>query len=238
MQRQVGMVVGGSPPPVTTFTVFSFDRGSRAWAFAQMGMARPLLLNVPGLRFCRMMGAGRGLGFTLKPDWGRYALLAVWEDEAHARAFLDSSTFMARYRTRAAREATAVLRTLAAHGAWGGANPFLPATARPEGDGQPVAVLTRAAINPLRAGSFWGEVPRVSRRLAGAPGLLASIGVGEAPFFLQATFSLWRSVEQMKAFAYGTPEHRRVIRRVRREGWYGEELFARFQVVEATEPFP
>ena len=225
-------------PPVTTLTVFTFVPGSRAWAFSQMGMARPLLMNVPGLRFHRMMGAGRGLGFTLNPDWGRYAFLGVWDDESTARAFLADSPFMVRYRSRAARASTAVLRTLSAHGKWGGTNPFLPSAGESPQPGAPIGVLTRAFINPLRAGSFWGEVGKVSRRLADAPGLIGSIGVGEAPFFLQATFSLWRSFDDMKAFAYGSPEHRRVIRRTRQERWYGEELFARFAVVERPDVFP
>lgn len=229
--------------PLTTLTVFTFAPGSRAWAFAQMGMARPLLLNVPGLRFRRMMGAGRGLGFTLRPDWGRYAFLATWDDDGTARAFLADSPFMTRYRSRASGAATVLLRPRSARGAWGGVNPFAPTAAQaedaaPADEAAPVAVLTRAAINPWRAGSFWGEVPTVSQALADAPGLQGSIGVGEAPFLLQTTFSLWRSLADMRRFAYGSPQHLRVIRRTRRENWYGEELFARFDVLERPEAFP
>ncbi len=224
--------------PVTTLTVFRFARGARFWAFAQMAFARPLLRNVPGLRFHRLMGAGRGLGFTRKPDWGRYALLAVWDSEASARAFLDSSRFIRRYRGRAAGSATAVLRTLSAHGAWDGANPFLPAAPLPAGGDGPLAVLTRATIRPGRLRAFWQQVAPVSRARAGADGLVASIGIGELPFVRQATFSLWRSAEDMQAFAYRSPEHRQVVRRTRDESWYREDLFARFAVVETLGEFP
>src|SRR5947207_15608270 len=95
-----------NPVPITSLTVFTFPTGARAWAFAQMGLARPLLVGAPGLRFYRLMGSGVGPAFSFRPNWSRYALLGVWEDEARARAFLDSSEFMGRYRAKAARSTT------------------------------------------------------------------------------------------------------------------------------------
>lgn len=205
------------------------------WAFMQMGLARPLLKRLPGLRFYKMLGTGRGKIFSLRPDWSRYAFLGVWESENAARDFLENSTFMGRYRTHSNHQTSAILRTISAHGKWDGRNPFLPAAFYTEGR---IAILTRASIRPARLAAFWRQAASVNDKFAQTPGLLSSIGIGEAPFMRQATFSIWENLQQVKQFAYGENEHRRTIQRVRDEGWYSEELFARFAIVEISQPFP
>jgi heme-degrading monooxygenase HmoA len=97
--------------------------------------------------------------------------------------------------------------------------------------GEPVAVLTRASIRMRAAGRFWGRVGAVDATLRDHPDLLLSFGVGEAPWVLQGTVSVWRSTAAMRAWAYATPAHAEVVRRTRDEGWYAEELFARFRPV-------
>ena len=74
---------------------------------------------------------------------------------------------------------------------------------------------------------------RSADRLSTSAGLVASLGIGEAPVGLQGTFSLWESSSALSEFAYGSEEHQRAIKDTRRIGWYAEELFARFAVVEA-----
>ena len=96
------------------------------------------------------------------------------------------------------------------------------------GDAGPVAVLTRATVRLRHVRPFMTASRQISSELAGADGLLAVCGIGEAPIGRQATFSLWRSADDVARFAAGMPHHATAIRRTRAEGWYGEELFARF----------
>jgi hypothetical protein len=97
-----------------------------------------------------------------------------------------------------------------------------------------VAVLTRATVRARHWPAFVGAGRRVSAEVAAAPGLLAVVGIGEAPVGRQATFSLWRSTADAHAFAYGRPYHLDAVRRTSAEGWYGEQLFARFRPYGST----
>ena len=218
--------------PITTVTLCGYPAASRVWAFNQMGSARRALGQVEGLRFWKLLGTGHGRGFSLRPDFSRYGLLAVWEHRAAANAFFERSTLVAGYRSHAREVWTAYLETSSAHGAWSGVNPFLPAGAH-NGSG-PVAVLTRASIRWSRLRAFWRAVPQTTVALDRAGGLLASIGTGETPVVRPATFSLWRSTADLEAYAYQAQEHVAVIRRRQDEGWYTEELFARFRPIEST----
>ena len=191
-----------------------------------MAFARPQLARIPGLRFWKLLGSGHGRGFSLRPNWARYGLLAVWENGEALENFFAHSTLMQMYRCHAKEIWTVRLQPVEVQGRWSGVNPFFPLA--PLKKDSPIAILTRATIRLSRLRAFWSAVPATSRALGQATGLLASIGIGEAPIFRQATFSLWRSVGDMEAFAFRTAAHREAMRRTRAENWYREELFARF----------
>jgi heme-degrading monooxygenase HmoA len=219
--------------PLTTVTLCGYARGQRLWAFNRMGSARRDLARVRGLRFWKLLGVGLGNGFSLRPDFSRYGLLAVWESEAAAEEFFGGSKLFDDYRSRAEEIWTVRLVTAQSHGLWSGVNPFLPAAQFESAGARPVAVLTRASVRPTRLRAFWSAVPATTRELDAAAGLVASVGTGEAPWLRPATFSLWRDESAMREFAYGAPAHREAIRRRTAEGWYAEELFARFVPVSS-----
>lgn len=219
--------------PLTTLSLVTLRPGHARWALAQMGTAPPQLRRVAGLRFAKLLGSGAG-GFGALPNLRRYGLMAVWDDAAAAAAFFAQHPLWQAYQSRAAETWTAHLGPLKAHGRWDGAAPFdYPADAPPAAGG-PVAVLTRASIRWWKTPRFWRYVAPTSAAVAGAPGVALAIGLGELPVVRQATFSVWRSAAAMQQYAYHDARHREAMRLTRQENWYGEELFARFQVLASA----
>jgi heme-degrading monooxygenase HmoA len=214
---------------MTTFTLFRYSGFQKAWAFSQMAFAPPLLKKTQELDFFKMLGTGRGTGFSIRPDFSRYGLLGVWESETAADEFFKSSPLFKKFLQHSDEYWTVKLQPYQAHGKWDGVAPFK--TDKNILLKTPVAVLTRATIRPQRLQRFWQFVPDTSAELDAARGRIASIGIGEAPFFRQATLSFWHDEESVKDFAYRSPKHREVVRLTREEAWYSEELFARFEVV-------
>jgi hypothetical protein len=230
--------VDDPPSGVASFHLLREPLWRAPVALARLGTDRLRLRGTPGLRFARLLGTGRG-PTAVGADLSRTALFAVWQDATALAAFEDGwfAARVARVRAGGGEVYGVSLALLSGHGRWGGRDvladlrrPRLPLDPEVTAD---VAVLTRATVRPSRWHRFRGSRPPVSRELAGAPGLHAAVGIGEAPVGLQATFSIWSDAAAVTAFAR-SPEHRAVVRRTREEGWYGEELFARFTPLGST----
>lgn len=212
--------------------------GAVADMVGMLGQGR-LAATVPGLRFARRLGTGRGRAMSGRGDLRRWALFAVWDREADLDAFSADHPLARRWQTGSVESWSVRLAPLAAHGNWagidvlGGCHRPLDLGSAKEGP-EPVAVLTRARIPTRHWRSFRRAVPPVAAQLAAAPGLVEVAGVGERPVGLLATFSVWRSGAHADAFAHGPGAHAEVVGSTRRGGWFAEELFARFRPYGST----
>lgn len=224
-----------SDDPLVVLQVWGVGGAGVVGAVRRMATQRMQLRRVAGLRFAKLMGTGDGRTFTVRDaDPGHWALLTVWDDEAAAAGFLDGP--VSRSWQRIATETMTVrLRPIAARGEWARQQPFGDPTPRPT-TGM-VASITRARIAPRKAVTFWRAVPPVSVDLHQVAGLRMALGIGEAPIGLQGTFSLWDSAAALNEFAHRREPHVEAIRRTATEGWYSEELFARFEVLSLDGEF-
>jgi hypothetical protein len=198
-----------------------------------MARERRPLRSTPGLVFGKLLGTGSGQTFGVRDaDIHHWAVIASWASPEAAADF-DGSAVVRRFDARSHERLKVVLEPLSSKGSWSGRRPFEPTPEHEPYDG-PVAALTRARIRPSRWREFWRSVPPVSGELARSEGLRLRLGIGEAPVGLQGTFSLWRSHADLRAFAYHGEAHQLVVRRTRERGWYAEELFARFAVIDVV----
>jgi heme-degrading monooxygenase HmoA len=200
-----------------------------------MGTQRRKLKNNADIKFWKLLGTGSGKTFTSRDaDLHHWAVLTVWDEEANAEKFTDSVA-LSHWQKIQSDHCYLIMSALSAKGTWAKAKPF--------GDPVPTkwigttAALTRAAIKPKFWREFWRSVPPVSADLNSTPGLITSLGIGEAPVGLQGTFSIWQDNDSITQFASKQAPHLQVIKRTHETGWYSEELFARFKVIKSQGTF-
>ena len=153
-------------PPFTSSAIRARPRrrDCRGWVSTARELHR-----TPGLRFWRLLGTGRGATMTISADLRRWALFAVWEDEAALDAFLATSPIAARWDALARERWHVRLACVRSHGAWGGAEPARAsrrdAAARGTGrDPHP------RDVRPARLLRFYRAIEPPAARARGQPG--------------------------------------------------------------------
>jgi hypothetical protein len=204
------------------------DVGPRlAWTILR---ARLDAYDVPGLRYAQAtIAAPLGGGPVPRPQIGRVGLIAAWDDDAAFERFLTGHRL-----AQALADGWHVrLEPLRTSGRWS-ALPDLPGDEQPVDGHEPVAVLTLGRLRLRRATSFLRTSARAEREAVAHPGLLTATGLARPPR-LVSTFSLWRTVEEMRAYAHGNGAagHPRAIRANAEPAFHYESVFARFRPYSA-----
>nr|AEN14338.1 spheroidene monooxygenase [Cereibacter azotoformans] len=214
-----------------TLSIFRFNEfEKRLWVLGQMTANKLGMHYLPKASFWKMFGSGTGQGFTPKPNWHVWSILAVWPDEETARREVAESPIYQRWGKMADESYTVLLSPTSAWGQWDGKEPFAPV--KPSSDVRPIAALTRATIKFWKAERFWAREPAISHMIGKNKDVVFKIGVGEVPFLQQVTFSVWPDSKSMEEFARGAGgPHGEAIKSVRAENWFKEELYARFQIL-------
>ncbi len=215
---------------IVSLTIVRYRKIFVPFALLAMAVHRLPMAMQKGCTFWKLLGCGHNGTFDLTPDWQQWGLLAVWNRREDYEQFRQTSLVSRWWNTLTYERFTILCEPLQSHGKWDGKEPFGKPYAT-DYDG-PIAVLTRATIRMNRIKNFWSHVDEVAETMTIAPGYITSIGIGEAPVYRQATFSIWDSAEHVKSFAYGSVKHAEVIKKTRDENWYKEELFARFKPIE------
>lgn len=194
-----------------------------------MAAARLAFRRMPEVGFYKLCGSGTGQGFTPKPNTAVWAILATWPDPITARKTIDTAAVYQRWRANSVESWTILLEPTSARGAWSGQNPFTPTASTHYG---PVVALTRATMRARSFLRFWRRVPDISTAIGPDPNVIFKIGIGEVPLLHQITFSIWPDAAAMANFARGDGPHGRAIQADRTEGWFAEELYARFCILD------
>jgi hypothetical protein len=219
--------------PFTTITFFNLLSINKFWAFAQMRNGGKLLNNQNGILFSKLMGSGRGAGFSIIPNFSIYSMLTVFQSYQHFIDFTNSE-FWQNYSSRSHESFTVILSPLEVKGTWNNKQPF--GTKNPPTN-ELRAVITRASIKKSKLVQFWKQVPATSKAIEKAKGKLFSIGIGELPLIEQATFSMWENSKAIRDYAYRNKAHKKAVTDTHKINWYSEEMFARFNPIATIGTF-
>ena len=212
-----------------TYLFFWDVKNSKVFsAFLRMATGHFFLKFNKSVTFYKLLGTGKGETFIPRDaNKNRWGLLVVTNVDINSLRVIKS------WRKIAHKERYFELSAISSLGVWAKKQPFEISELRDPASN--IAVITRAKIRFKLSRLFWKSVPPVVVDLKSAPGLIWAIGIGESPFALQGTFSIWENEKCVKDFAYKGQAHTKVIKQTRDLNWYSEELFARFEVLAKAE---
>jgi heme-degrading monooxygenase HmoA len=196
-----------------------------------MYLAAKLMNNTSGLDFYKLLGTGSGAGFSLYPDFSTYSILCIWKDRSSADNFINKSNHAILISNKSSLKVDYFLNSIHSHGKWDGLNPFTGKSLEQD-KSKKIAIITRATLNYSRLLEFWKSVPKASKAIKNASGVIWFKGIGEIPFIQQATFSIWENINSVTDFAYKNKNHADIVKKTRKRNWYKEDLFARFEIVD------
>jgi hypothetical protein len=161
-----------------------------------------------------------------RPQPGRIALIAAWDDDAALDRFLANHPVGGRlvdgWHTR--------LEPRRCFGSWS-AIPGLPSKELPVEDDEPVAALTLGRLRLNRTVPFLKSGAPAERDAVRNPAVLASTGLARlARPRLVSTFSIWRSAAAMREYAFGKDgAHQAAVQADRARPFHHESAFVRFR---------
>jgi spheroidene monooxygenase len=221
---------------VVAVVLVDYLRQHQAWGWARLARGAAAFREVPGMQFAKVMGSGHDGGFSLRPSTSHQGLICLLRTAQDAQAFLDSAQVQ-EARTRARESWAGLLAVTSSRGTWddqawgasteGSLGAHAHAAALSDA---PIAALTRASIRPTKVAAFWRHAPASQEAMAQAPGCDLAVGLGEAPVLRQCTFSLWRDVDAMTAYARGGA-HGTAAQAAIRNDYFTESMFVRMKLL-------
>jgi hypothetical protein len=158
-----------------------------------------------------------------RPDPGRIALVAFWDDDAALDRFLEHDPLA----VKLAGGARVRLAPLRAFGSWPGLPSDTPTSRVVDHEG-PVAALTLGRLRFSQTLRFLRTSAKAEARAIGAPGLIWATGMARPPFV--CTFSLWESTRALSTYAFGRaePAHPDAIAEGTAKPFHHRQAFIRF----------
>jgi spheroidene monooxygenase len=154
----------------------------------------------------------------------------VFDTSHNAEIFQQSAPIVKAYSSHANEFFVATLYPYSSRGSWSG---FSMDKLSPPPVNEPIASLTRASIRPFKAMQFWAKAKPAEQAIKEAAGAILTAGLGEAPYFRQATFTIWENLKSIDEYAQ-SGAHLSAIKAAYGEDYFSESMFTRFKVGSAS----